>query len=439
MIRNTNSLIILFLLSLCYSKVLQGRGYSSEIVGLVNEQCYNTVPVLLNKRAVTKTDMHIPYSELKKMVGTNAMKKIGVSCFGAKRTSSFLSEINIDKWSKTLNYYFSVNADAKLDVQGVGVEVLSPYGKQVYANNKNMNFAEQCGDKILTQASLGAILIVSIKIELESKQELEKLMESYKLNLLGLIKVTEMTTTTMKSKNIYGKIGLTAIQLGGEPWRLGNILGGENGEVFITHCNSDNTSQCDKAIKAIYDYANNDFIAKQLDNINNYEVFDENSFEARPLFQFGLPIGQSRVSNEIKQMRKDFEFVYKETTYLIDFWRNVIKNIYLVTDPELNFMKQWEVETNAKFQLSFVEGNYKMFKDGEKRNLEVEECYYFKETCEAKHKKLKSHWYQRPPSDAYDFLRFLKYKDFSKQIEEKNPFIVEKIEDLIGYELSFSK
>ncbi len=120
-----------------------------------------------------------------------------------------------------------------------------------------VNFRAYCGDKFVTEQQIGGVLYAAVTFRFMTKDEKSAFNSSLKINLGSLARLNENLSTAVSAVHQSGAISVTAFQIGGDPTKLGRILGVKPGstEAPLLSCGLSDLAACRKTISEILAYA----------------------------------------------------------------------------------------------------------------------------------------------------------------------------------------
>ncbi len=126
-------------------------------------------------------------------------------------------------------------------------------------NKSTTDFLKVCGDKYNDQREVGGALFYSVKLEFAN--EMEKKAFNFDMAARGGVvgrwnAHAEIKKTTDKLK-LRGSVTIRAIQAGGDPRKLGSIMGAQPGatEAPVLTCSFSDLTACDAMMQVINNYA----------------------------------------------------------------------------------------------------------------------------------------------------------------------------------------
>ncbi len=176
---------------------------------------------------------------------------------------------DIIKESKTIwneisfNYVHKLYKNEELGLNGFMEEAILEKARAFYQKSP-ANFIKTCGDGIITGAKTHAMLLASIKIRLDSSQDVDGIKKGLGIEITGskgMVGFSSSLERTISKYHAKGSIKVSATQVGGtNPVELAKIFAGMSSGL---ECRLDNIAACKQIINNFIAYASNDF-TKQL-------------------------------------------------------------------------------------------------------------------------------------------------------------------------------
>lgn len=228
---------------------LVGFGISSYS-GQITHKCFNaTTSNISTGNLEEKLNKTTTDDTVGRLFGENLRKKDDYVHFDPSEKAKFLRSIEDNNCTQSFNYYVSQEDLVEVSINGHGLDALTDFGKLIY-NNTPAYFEYLCGDSYISSYKVGAILIISLKVEFRSVKDKENFLKSSDYEL-DIIKVAERFRLAPKSK-VFGTVTVSAFQSGGKPSLLVDILNSN-----IKKCDFTDLEKCIVTVKNLTDYAKN--------------------------------------------------------------------------------------------------------------------------------------------------------------------------------------
>lgn len=243
--------------------VRPGKGYSTYMGELSEEQCYYAVGVPSSKSGKVDVTSEFGASSLKKSLG-------GEFSFGVEASNPFISINGIAKYvneqsdsslSSSLYYSAVINRKINLSVDqnqrgnDGKFQLWTPLGENQYERLRTnqitiQQFSTLCGDRMLSSYNETGAFIIKLTFEFDSSQENNQFQAEFKTKTLFTSTSTSFNYDSELSK-YHGRVIVTAQQFGGQPEQLATIMSGSGG---ILTCNLNNLYTCDSLISSLLQY-----------------------------------------------------------------------------------------------------------------------------------------------------------------------------------------
>ena len=186
---------------------------------------------------------------------------------------SFVKSIQENDCSMSLNYYQSVSNDVIMYSKYVGESALTTIGEKLYKNGTNPAFGLECGDEYIQAYKQGLFLAISINFmftDSDVKKKFEQKLGDSISGAFGTVNASKNVKSIIKKKKITGSMNLQALQLGGRPSELSNVLGDSEKSLYpVIKCSLAAMDACLNAINNVLRYAktlypHNSFLWKEI-------------------------------------------------------------------------------------------------------------------------------------------------------------------------------
>jgi hypothetical protein len=196
---------------------------------------------------------------LENSLGVDVSGEYGADRFSMSLAAQFANASTDDYYDSNIVYLYKyagkasfVNGslkqdDAALTPAAVGL---------VHSDQKR--FQEMCGDSFVDQMDAGATLAVRLQLAFKSHSDQQKFDMEFQ-GKYGLASVSAAIKQAAASSNIHVGFSISALQLGGEPYKLNDLFGekGGSGHYAFLNCgdvNGPNNDECLKMIDNIISY-----------------------------------------------------------------------------------------------------------------------------------------------------------------------------------------
>lgn len=419
----TTLLIISFIFS-SNSFLIQGRGFSSSIKELVPSACFNGKLRYSNENANYEVVSDMSYEQLKDKFQSFFNFGIGVSLLGINFKNEFLNQVKTTHTKTVVNFMFSYKTQVTVEYD-VGEKVLNEYGKSIYDNGKNRIFEVICGDQVVTNADLEAVLIISFVFTHDNTTEIKELSNKFSFNFLNLVKYELQTNFNESKKYDSVNIEIKAYQTGGSPEKLSNIFFTKDGSLPVISCSPRNLDDCYKIKEGLNDYIKTDF-NQQIKNMNELSLVNYKSLKFIPVSNFQLKSSHLNFSDSkikaVNDIRNDIRFLFNECMYYLEYVTYAYDSI--LGEKSIPIIKALNIKSRLASIISIVKSNFLLFNKESKLFSKYDDCFYSTTeelaACNISKTKFES-YYSFLPENSFDILNEYK-KNSYKGYEYDNPF-----------------
>lgn len=244
--------------------------------------------------------------------------------FSIGGSADYLHLLKDTSYTQTFIYRASINLKNRHFVPTSDQSPLTWIGQQ-YALDPQA-FRANCGDKFIAEQKIGGALYVAIKFLFHTVEEKSTFNSALHASFASLANLSSNLSKVAESVKSLGNISVVAFQIGGNPLRLGQILGAPSGseQAPLLSCNLDNLSACQQAINQILTYASqptdDNFPAQFMQDDPQSPVgpgIIENILQNYSTV-VPIKIASSWVTTEITAARKRLSQVYEQTIQQAD-------------------------------------------------------------------------------------------------------------------------
>ena len=212
----------------------------------------------------------------------NTRARFGLSSISNE--ASYLESVSDTEVQESFTVGFEVvSKDAAIDLtgEGKGIKLLQPRYLALLKKKKGeyyltSSFLETCGDEFVHSVKRGVKVYVSVVVKFTNKKHLKEFTNTFSAKAKwGKLDFTSDSLSSSLKKS--GSIKLTALQVGGDPFKLSDILVSHGGEgkkkTFpLVECSLENLQACKDAYKDILDYIKSLQIDMGTDTFKPYEA-----------------------------------------------------------------------------------------------------------------------------------------------------------------------
>lgn len=232
-----------------------GEGWSSDNDAPVGQCLSGKVEYVGTPSALLSFDLLNNYKNVLEELNISVNGKVGLAAFQFRAVTDYTHMLEDSAYTQTFIYRAIVKLKSRHFVPPVDKSPLTWIGRQ-YAQDPIM-FRANCGDKFVSEQQLGGLLYVAVKFKFHTEQEKLKFNTSINGHVTSLLKLDENLSKAARSVRHDGDISVMALQIGGDPTKLGHILGTKPGatSVPVLSCTLANLRDCHNAIHEIAVYA----------------------------------------------------------------------------------------------------------------------------------------------------------------------------------------
>lgn len=179
--------------------------------------------------------------------------------FSASVAGRYVRNSTENRYRTAFHYAQTATIDETYKVPGFGDKALSQDAKDAL-NYGNDVFTDYCGDSFVTNAQVGAVLMVSVDINFASAWQKQEFDAEAKGSILGIGSVAGHFKSADSKLTKGASLSVNVIQLGGNTAKLANVLGqpGPDG-YYMVSCGTGNIDKCNKMVTEIIRYTQTDF------------------------------------------------------------------------------------------------------------------------------------------------------------------------------------
>jgi hypothetical protein len=256
--------------------------------------------------------------EIKKFLHISTDIDINVGLFSDDITADFVHQSEDDQYSESFMYRTAIELRNSIYNPPATGDVLNRVG-QAFQKDPDA-FRKYCGDKYVSQIYWGGQLYLGVKMQFHNSDDRQTFDTEMKGSYADIFSMDAKLSEAVSKVNKEGAISIYAFQLGGDPTKLGKILGGGGGKAPITQCSFDNLQKCQDMLNALITYATStegDNFPTQI-KIGGPDVPVSAAQLGPDLLEYaylGVPISaSSKLTPEIKQARLHLADELSQTT-----------------------------------------------------------------------------------------------------------------------------
>lgn len=234
---------------------LLGRGYDSDKTNATTQNCVvGRLEEAGQSTSLLRFNLEMDKNKFYEKFRMKANGEFTFKFIKGDNTTEFLKEVTDKNLDLNFVYNLSYQAPSLVFIP----EGLSETGR-LLADNP-VGWKTSCGTDYISEHTRGAELFVAFRFRFNDYLSKTKFESS--TNISSISDLGKMSLEIEKLSEKYSssaKIDVVAYQLGGDPTKLGTILGGNSGEMHILDCNFDNIQGCKGAVNNVLQYSSGDF------------------------------------------------------------------------------------------------------------------------------------------------------------------------------------
>lgn len=232
-----------------------GQGWSSDNNVLVGQCLLGSINHIGTPYGSLTLDTLYHYDEFLNQMNLKIDGNFSLLGFKAGLSSEYENFLKDTKYSQTLIYRAIILLKNRHFMLPNKPYPLTWFGKQ-YINDPK-SFRLHCGDQFVAEQQIGGALYVIVKFNFLDQQTKLKFNNELHASFQSLANLTINLKNLSQSFRSNGDISLMAFQIGGDPTKLGNILGGDlqSKTAAVLDCALSNLDACYRSLNLILIYA----------------------------------------------------------------------------------------------------------------------------------------------------------------------------------------
>lgn len=200
-----------------------------------------------------ETDVNYSLEQVKEQLHLSIKDDIDLGFFSTDVSADFVHNLETDKFSESFIYRNWIQLKNSIYKDLGQPEILNRIGK-AYQNDPDM-FRYICGDKYVNQMEWGGYLYVAVKFVFNSEEDEKKFNAEMGVDIGDIVKMSGKLSQAVSRISKDGAIKVQGLQIGGDPTKLGKIIGGEGGKAPIIYCTFDDLDKCHQMLDKVIVYA----------------------------------------------------------------------------------------------------------------------------------------------------------------------------------------
>jgi hypothetical protein len=377
-------------------EIQPGMGYSSDTQSLAKAVCYKTETIIRSgQSSILKFEQSTDYQSFLKTFNLEFDIKGGYGIFSTNDFYKFFHSIEEDSYSFSINYFQKVSQNVMMTFSYNPKTILTEVGENIYSSGANPMLRLLCGDTLISTYEEGAILILSLRINFNSKEEKEEFTTHVGLNIGSFIDASSTISNVSTKYNLSGRIQVLAFQIGGDPTELSKLLASS-----VVDCDIKNIKACQDTAKNLINYVSNIFpsqFKKDDHGIWMSPLVPLTLFKKDYLVSdFGLILAPSYLTKEVQNARTDLVNIKRKLDY---YYSNLLK---------LKQIYPTKLDSPFSDYLSVLENNFYVLEIGDGMGRAID-CFQFPFKCLPIYDELKSKLILNYENDLMKSIQELEY------------------------------
>ena len=233
-----------------------GEGWSSDNNAPVGQCLLGGMRHVGMPSASISMGVSYSYNDVMKQLHFKSAGAVAFPGFSSKALLSYLTLLRDTGYSKTFIYRATVFLKRRHFVAPPDRSPLTWIGREYLKDP--VKFRAYCGDQFIAEQKIGGAFYVALKFHFHTRAQKTKFNArvgvSFSSSLANLSTRLEKVAASFPTS---GSLSVIAFQIGGDPTKLGRILGAKNGSLrtSLTSCRLDSIADCHALIDQILNYA----------------------------------------------------------------------------------------------------------------------------------------------------------------------------------------
>lgn len=206
-------------------------------------------------------DKSLSITELTSITTVEMTFKVGWGWFSFSTTARYIKEAKDTKYSMNFNFAQTFSADAIYHLPSAyGKSILSASAQNVLSQGSRQ-FIKLCGDSYVSNAKMGATLLVTVGISFHTYSDKSRFEASVREKISSITSVTQAYKSAVAELKMNAGLYIKALQLGGDTSSLAKIFGQPDtkGNYAAANCTPTNLDACSNIINSIIKYSQEEF------------------------------------------------------------------------------------------------------------------------------------------------------------------------------------
>lgn len=232
-----------------------GEGWSTDNDAPVGQCLVGTVSHTGSPSGSVSMDTLYNYDEVMNQLNFKLEGSFSLAGFNFDASTNYSHLLKDTQYSQTFIYRASIALKNRHFDLLPDKSPLTWIGQQ-YLNDP-VAFRAYCGDKFISEQQIGGALYVAVKFLFHTKQEKSDFNASLQASFVSLASLNSNLSKAAQSIKSSGNISVIAFQIGGDPLKLGQILGAASGssQAPLLDCELTNLAACKQTLNQVLVYA----------------------------------------------------------------------------------------------------------------------------------------------------------------------------------------
>jgi hypothetical protein len=232
-----------------------GEGWSTDNDAPVGECLLGTVNYVGSPSGSVSMDTVFSYDDVMNQLNNKLDGNFSLPGFKLKASTDYSYMLKDSQYSQTFIYRASILLKNRHFELSPDKSPLTWIGQQYAADP--VAFRAYCGDKFIAEQQIGGALYVAVKFLFHTVQEKSDFNSALQASFFSLASLSSNLTKAVQTVKSSGHVAVIAFQIGGDPLKLGQILGAAAGsqQAPLLDCELNNLDACKQVINQVLAYA----------------------------------------------------------------------------------------------------------------------------------------------------------------------------------------
>lgn len=294
-----------------------GQGWSSDNDSPVAKCLIGAIDHVGTPSGSLTLDTRYSYHDVLKQMNLSVDGRVSLLGFSLNANAKYANMLRDTALSSSFIYQASVLLKNRQFEVPNDRNPLTWIGQQYF--NHPVKFRKFCGDQFITQQKIGGSLYVAIKFYFHNMEKKKSFDQFAKASFGNFISIEQNLSKLSKDIKQDGSVSVIAFQIGGDPTKLGQILGSPDGKTAsVLTCHLNNVSACEATMGQVLNYASQNSrgnFPNQFNDANPNHAIGPGVIE-NELQDYGVVIpiehSPSLVTPDIRNARKKLSSLYEK-------------------------------------------------------------------------------------------------------------------------------